>query len=177
MRALRLLPAFLFCIFINVLIAHAEVKIGIVDANKVAEESVAFKNAIDKINAKAEELDKNTMKIQKAFSKKYETLNKQKNVLSDSEYNKKNDDLSKEVEKENKIFYKQRVELDKAYNKANEALTKKIRKIIQKIAQEESITIVFDKNLTVYSDASIDITKKVGSEINKQLKSIDVNLS
>ena len=177
MKALKLLPAFLFFTFITVLVACAEVKIGVTDANKVAEESVAFKNAIDKINAKAEELDKNTIKIQKAFSKKYEDLNKQKNVLSVGEYNKKSDDLNKEVEKENKIFYKQRVKLDQAYNEANETLTKKIREIIQKIAQESGITIVFDKNLTVYSDVSIDITKDVVLEVNKQLKSIDVNLS
>ena len=175
MKMSKLLSVFVFFIFTS--IVHAEVKISIIDVDKVREESIAFKNAMKEINSKAEELDKNVMRIQKELSKKNNTLEKQKNVLPASEYNKKNDIFNKEVEKENKNLYQQRVSLEKAYGEANEALNKKIREVIQKIAREKNITIVFDKNLTVYSYTSIDVTKEVVSEINNQLKSIDINLS
>ena len=175
MKMLRLLPVFLLFMFIEVL--HAEVKLSMIDANKIGEESIAFKTAMEKIKSKAEESDKDAMKMQKEFTKKYETLGKQKNVLSADEYNKKSDALNKEVEKEEKVLYAQRANLDKAYREANEALSKKTKAIIEKIAKEKGITIVFDKSTAIYSEASIDITKEVVSEVNKQLKSIDINLS
>lgn len=176
MKTLRLLlPIFLFFTFVNTL--HADVKLGIIDANKIGEESIAFKNVIGKIKSKMEELDKNAMKIQKEFARRYQALEKQKNVLSADEYNKKSNVLNTEAMKEDKILYGQRTNLEKAYKKANAALSEKVKEIIEKISQKKGITIVFDKSSTIYSNTSIDVTEEVLSEVNKQLKSIDVNLS
>ena len=169
MKTLRLLlPIFLLFTFVNTL--HADVKLGIIDANKIGEESIAFKNVIGKIKSKMEELDKNAMKIQKEFARRYQALEKQKNVLSADEYNKKSNVLNTEAMKEDKILYGQRTNLEKAYKKANAALS-------EKVSQKKGITIVFDKSSTIYSNTSIDVTEEVLSEVNKQLKSIDVNLS
>jgi Skp family chaperone for outer membrane proteins len=173
MNILRLLPLIVFFLCINQ--SHAEVKLAVIDVEKIKEESKAFTDAMAKINATAEALKKKAMKMQEEFTKKHEDLGKQKNVLSADEYNKRNEAFNKDVEKEEKAFYTQRANLDKSYRLANEILANKTTEIIAVIAKEKGFTVVFSQINTVYNDESIDITKKVVSDLNKQLKSISVN--
>ena len=176
MKLLRLFAVFVFCLCLT-LNVHADVKIGIVNDQKVAEESVAFKNVMRKIDLRVENYKKNASKVAEHFRTVDTDLEKQKNVLSSEEYKKKYEEFRKDAEKEEKNFYGQRVDIEKAEQKATEVLSHTTRSIIKKIAKEKGIMIVLSKGITAYNDESINITNEVIVELNKQLKSIDVNLS
>ncbi|WPX96214.1 OmpH/Skp family outer membrane protein [Candidatus Bandiella euplotis] len=176
MKILKLLTVlFALCLFSTV--CYAETNLGLVDIQKIAQESNAFKDAMAKIESKAGEFQKNTEKLSAVLTKKGAELEKQKNVLSPEEYNKRQDAFSKEVEKEEKNFYNQRIALEKATQTAKEALFSQTKSIIENIAKTKSISVVFDKNFAFYNVDSIDITNDVLLEVNKQLKSIEINLS
>lgn len=176
MKLLRLFAVFAFYLCLT-LTVHADIKIGVIDDQKVAEESVAFKDAMAKIDLRVQNYKKNASKTAERFKTIDTDLEKQKNVLSLEEYNKKHEEFRKEAEKEEKNFYGQRVNIEKAEQKVAEVLSVTTRSIIEKIAKEKGIVVVLSKGITAYNDESINITNEVILELNKQLKSIDVNLS
>ena len=176
MKPSKLLAIFTFCVFITCQ-AHANLNFAVINVQKVSEESTAFKEARAKIDLKVQDLQKSADKTTDIFQKKGAELDQQKNVLSVDEYNKKQENFKKEAEKEEKYFYNQRVILEKATQHVNETLLNKTHAIVEKIAKEKAFVIVLSKEITAYNDESIDITNEVVLELNKQLKSIDVNLS
>ena len=48
--------------------------------------------------------------------------------------------------------------------------------IVKNLSEKNHITVTIDKGMVFYSDDSTEITDEVISEVNKRLKSIDVNL-
>jgi outer membrane protein len=176
MKLLRLFAVFAFYLCLTFTV-HADIKIGVIDDQKVEEESVAFKDAKAKIDLRVQEYQRNASKTAERFKTIDTNLEKQKNVLSPEEYNKKWEEFRKETEKEEKNFYDQRVAIGKAEQKAAEVLSVTTRSITEKIAKEKGVMVVLSKNVTVYDNESINITNEVILELNKQLKSIDVNLS
>lgn len=153
----------------------AEVKIAVVDLNKVRTESVAFKNAINKINGRVQELQEKAKEVEHEFAKKQEDLIKKQNVLSADIYNKQSQELATYAEKKEKEFYEKRMAIDKDFNTVNEKFHTKMNSIIESIAKKRSITAVFEKNIMFFSDSSIEITKEVIEKLNNELKVIEVN--
>ena len=96
--------------------------------------------------------------------------------MSSKEYNRKRDELAKEEEELQKKFYDQRVKIDKKVHNINQILDDNLKKIVNVLAKEKNITIIFNKAATLYSDDSIDITDDIITKLNKELKSIDINL-
>ena len=50
------------------------------------------------------------------------------------------------------------------------------KEAVKNLSEKNHITVTIDKGMVFYSDDSTEITDEVISEVNKRLKSIDVNL-
>ena len=172
MKFLKFLPFLLFLLILEV--SGAESKIAVIDNSKIAEKSTAYADASKVLSDKMKSFEESAIQAGKSFSKKAEDLESKKNVMSSKEYNRKRDELTKEEEALQKKFYNQRVTLDKQFNNFNQVFEDNFKKIINKLAKEKGITIIFNKALTLYSNDSIDITDDVIDILNKELKSIDI---
>lgn len=174
MKFLKFIPAFLFLFAIGNV--HAQTKIGIIDTSKITEKSTAYTEASKVVGSEIKNYEESATQVGKSFSKKVEDLEKKKNVMSSKEYNRKRDELAKEEEELQKKFYDQRAKIDKKAHNINQILDDNLKKIVNAIAKEKNITIIFNKVATLYSDESIDITDDIIIKLNKELKSIDINL-
>ncbi|MSO14190.1 OmpH family outer membrane protein [Rickettsiales endosymbiont of Trichoplax sp. H2] len=174
MKFLKFIPAFAFLFLIEN--ACAQTKIGIIDTSKITEKSTAYTEASKLVGNEIKNYDESVTQVGKSFSKKVEDLEKKKNVMSSKEYNRKRDELAKEEEELQKKFYDQRVKIDKKVHNINQILDDNLKKIVNVLAKEKNITIIFNKAATLYSDDSIDITDDIITKLNKELKSIDINL-
>ena len=162
--------------FFIVLGVKAEIKIAVVDTSTIVERSIAFVKAKKIIEEEFTKSEANASKIQEKFVKKYENLEKQKNIISIKEYNKEKNILDKEAQVEQKILYNQRASLNKELSNINQILETKLTEIIKKLAERKHISIVLNKAVTLYTHNSIDMTSAVVSEANQGLKSININL-
>ena len=174
MKFLRFLPLFLLGFCISEL--HAEVKIGVIDTNKIIENCTAYVEAKKVIEGEFNKSEKEAGEMQEKFSKKAEDLENKKNVVAAKEYNKKREELTKEAKILQKKFYDQRVNLEKEFNNVNKVLNDNLADIIKNLSEKKHKTVALDKGMVLYNDESIEITDEVIKEINKKLKSIDVNL-
>ena len=162
--------------FFMVLSARAEIKIAVVDTSIIVERSIAFIKAKKIIEEEFTKSEANASKIQDKFVKKYENLEKQKNIISIKEYNKEKNILDKEAQVEQKILYNQRSSLNKELSNINQILETKLTEIIKKLAERKHISIVLNKAVALYTTNSIDMTSAVIAEANQGLKSININL-
>lgn len=174
MKFIRFLSFFLLIFCTNKL--YAEVKIVIIDTNQIVEKCTACVQAKKVIEDEFNRYEKQAGEMQEKFSKKATALENKKNIMATKEYNKKRDELTKEAQILQKKFYEQRVNLDKKFNNVNKILNDNLVDIIKKLSEKKHITVAMDKGMLLYNDESIEITDEVMSEINKKLKSIDLNL-
>lgn len=165
---------FLF-ILVKINIANAQIKLGTIDTNQIVEKSIAYVEATKVLEKKMKRLQNSAIQASKILSNKFIEFEKKKNFLSLSEYNKIKNDLIKEEEILQKKFYSQRIILDKQFNKINQIIEEHLKNIVDEIAKEKNITMIFNKILTLYNEQSIDITHEVIEKLNKELRFIDLN--
>lgn len=165
---------------LNANAAAAEMNFGVIDPNKIAESSDAYKKAMEIMGQKEEEFAKEAGNIRETLVSKDRELEKQKNVLSPTEYAKRRDTLDIEIQNQENIFYKKRVSIDNAGKQIGEMFADKASDTVKDIAKDKNLKIVFSKDsrdIMSYYDPSLEITKDVISSLNKSLKSIPVEIS
>lgn len=160
-----------FFLFFSV--SSANEKIYFIDIDKIVNQSDVgkklnknfdeeFKKENTKIIAKEKELQ----------SKEQEILN-QKNILSVQELNKKMQDLRKEI---NDFQLNKRTITEKLRNKKLEQTNKlviNLNKILAEYANENSISLIFQKKNIVIGKSSLDITNNIMDIFNKKIKKLD----
>ena len=154
---------------------NAQVKLGTIDTNQIVDKSVAYIEATKTLEKKMKRLQNSAIQASRILSNKFIEFEKKKNFLSLSEYNKIKGDLLKEEEMLQKKFYSQRIILDKQFNRINQIIEEHLKKIVDNIAKEKNITMIFNKILTLYNEQSVDITNEVIERLNKELRFIDLS--
>lgn len=150
--------------------AHSQnLKIAVVDTDKVFGDSIWGKNAVLEMEKEAEKWQKEGERIDKELAILEEKLAKQRSFLDDKEQEQKLED-----EIENKRMEGQKLVQDgnaKLKIKRDELLQpilEEVKEIIRKLAIEEGYDLVLEKQLIVlYSSPEIDITSKVTVMLDK----------
>lgn len=147
-------------------------KIAVVDTDKVFGDSIWGKNAVLEMEKEAEKWQKEGERIDKELAALEEKLAKQRSFLDDKEQEQK---LENEIE--NKRMEGQKLVQDgnaKLKIKRDELLQpilEEVKEIIRKLAIEEGYDLVLEKQLIVlYSSPEIDITSKVTVMLDKVYK-------
>ncbi|MGQ9608482.1 MAG: OmpH family outer membrane protein [bacterium] len=147
-------------------------KIAVVDTDKVFNDSVWGKNVVLEMEREAEKWQKEGERIDKELANLEEKLAKQRSFLNDKEQEQK---LENEIE--NKRMEGQKLVQDgnaKLKIKRDELLQPildEVKEIIRKLAIEEGYDLVLEKQLIVlYLNPEIDITSKVTVMLDKVYK-------
>lgn len=158
-------------IFVGCLLMQAQdkpIKIGVIDAEKILQESVemqkVYKDIQSLIDKKQNELKQKQSELAK-LEEKYKT---QAAVLSTEARAQLEEKIRKAYVEIDKFKEDSKIEIQTKENSALGEMEKKVAPIIQMIGTEENFTLILRKELVVYMNKTIDVTDKVIETLNKQ---------
>jgi outer membrane protein len=147
-------------------------KIAMVDVAKIIRDSLAaqsLREQLDKIRRK--ERDK-ISKLEDTLRDSRQEVDRQRTVLSPEAYGKKVQEWERKSSAHVREVEKRKQELDIAFEKSLVKIQNVLLKIIQTVADEKEINLVFTRNQVLFVDADMNITDTVMASLNKQLATV-----
>lgn len=149
-------------IFLKISLASAEVKIGIVDMQKVVQTSTAGKKAKVELEGEYNKKKKEFEKQEEQLKKSAEELTKKKAVLTEEAYAKRQNELQEEMMKFRESVGQSQYEIQKRQQDLTMPIVEKIRKTVGKLAKEKGYTMVAESGAgIIYAEPTSDITDEV----------------
>ena len=154
--------------------ANSDQKIVFINMQKVLETSNSGSSVLKQLN---DINNKNLMflkKEEKKFKEKEIKLISQKNIISETDFKKKVDELKSEIknykQKRNKILTDfNKLKLDNTNN-----FLKLINSILVKFSNDKKISIILKKNNLVVAKTELDITDEVIKIVNAEVKEFKI---
>lgn len=168
-------------IMLNSVVSHnsasaaAETRIAIIHGRWAMANSAAYKDVISQIQKKQEASGEAIQKIDSKLKKKYQELETQKKVLTQSALDKKKEELAKETEALQKLTREEGAILEMAYSESMSQLNDKVLEIVKAQSEKDGYDMVIDSSVTLYAKESLDITKKAVSQLDKELPTINID--
>ena len=150
--------------------AFAQSTIAVVDIQKAIQTSEQGKKAKalmeGEFNKRKKELDKKQDDIKKMQA----DLEKRISVLSEEVAEKKKFELQEEMMRFQKVVAENQLEIQNKEKSVLEPIITKLRRVIEKIATDKKISVVFERGnqSLVYADKSLDITDEVIKAFEKE---------
>jgi outer membrane protein len=141
--------------------AHAQGKIGLVDADRVLRESAPVQRAEKKLKAEFDSRDQELARMAAQLKQIQDEMDRTGVTLSDSQRRAKERefaDLNRDFQRKQREF---REDLNQRRNEELGQLVKVAEEVIRRIAQEQNLDLVLRREATVYASPRIDITEKV----------------
>ena len=167
---LKYLLIFLF-VFTN---SIAQEKIVFIDINYIFKNSIVGKDLNEKIKKKDNQISNEIKKFKDDIEKEKSEIISQKNVVSVEEYNIKIDNLEKKIKDMNMTIANKKKELEIYKKKVERSFSKELNLIIEEYSTENSIDMIFDKSNILMARKELNITEKIISLFNNQIKEINV---
>lgn len=147
-----------------------EIKIAVIDVNRILNESEAGKAARTKMEARYEELKKKIEGVSEDARKIKEELDKQKILLGKEKLKEREDALAAKVAELRTLTQESEREMQARQGEVTRDVLKLIEGKIDKVVEEEKIELLLDRSSgVVHSDPSLDITAKVLERVNKEM--------
>ena len=177
MKKIKNLLSFVLILFffsINTYLANAE-KIVYIDMDKIMQISKAGKEAISKINDQKKKDVSKFQKIEKELKSREKDLITKKNVISAEEFNKKLENLSKEINNY-RTLRQEAIDLStKSRLNASADFAKKIKPILADYASENNIDMIIQKKNIIMGKTDLDITNEILKIVDKKINKLKVN--
>ena len=143
--------------------------------DKIMQISKAGKNAISKINDQKKKDVSKFQKIEKELKSKEEDLIAKKNVISAEEFNKKLENLSKEINNY-RTLRQEAIDLStKSRLNASADFAEKIKPILADYASENNIDMIIQKKNIIMGKTDLDITNEILKIVDKKINKLKVN--
>jgi outer membrane protein len=147
----------------------AEMKIGIINVQKVLLTCEAGKKAKEKVDLKMKELqgtfkqDEEALKaLQDEIKKKSSAWSEEKKAEKVREYQKNGREL--QVKTDDAKF-----EMKQLQDQEVEPILKALEKVVEQFGKEKGYTTIVESRNVLYSDASIDITDTIVKKLNEAM--------
>ena len=163
---------FLFLVFSTY--SLAEEKFVYLDVNFLLSESESGKyinNELNKINNKNIEEFK---KIENSIKAEEENLLKQKNILSEEEFNNKLNNLREEYKSYQELTKTKNNDLKILRDNAGNQILKIINEILAEYSTKNKISLIMEKKNIVIGRTELDITKNVLEMLNTKIKKVEL---
>ena len=164
----NLILILIFFSFSNSFAALSNDKVVFIDVDYVIKNSLLGKKVLQSIN----DLDQQNIKKLNSRNKELKTieaeLKAKQNIISEDAFKKELSQLKEKVsiytQEKNKMIN----DLKKFKNEELDKVFKKIGNIVSKYMEANSIDIVLDSKNMFMGNSTVDVTKEILSEINKQ---------
>jgi outer membrane protein len=149
-----------------------EIKIGIIDVNKVLNETKEGTDAKNRMKIRYDELQERLSEKQGELKNMRDELEQQKIILGKDKIKEKEDELDKELGEFRKIVAESEKEMRDTESAYTQAILEKIKKTVDTLAKEKGFNLVVDRSGgVVYADEGLDITTEVLEILNKEYES------
>lgn len=149
--------------------AAAEIRIAVIDVNKVMNESELGKAARKKMETRYEELKAKIEKVNGEATKMKEDLEKQKILMGKDKLKEKEEALDKKVAELRKLSQESEREMETRQRELTRDVLKIVEAHVNKVVEEEKIDLLLERaSGVVHFDPSLDITAKVLDLVNKE---------
>ncbi len=166
---------FITIFFFNFNLLKANELISYVDMNLLMNSSEAAKSIPSELTAIHKKTTAELKKIEEELKKEESELIKQKNVISNEEFEKKLSLLRNKASD----YQKQRKKFNNSINKkrldATAELVNLIQPILAEYANNNSISIIFQKKNIIIGKTELDITEDILKILNENHKKIAIN--
>lgn len=146
-----------------------------IDFKFILNESDAGKKAQNYLKKKLDDGIKNLKSKETKLIEEEKKIIQQKKIISAEEYKKKVTDLRTKVSQIQKERNNLLESVAKERSKARGELLKNLNPILNDYMKANKIRMVVDKKSILLADENLDITKKIMIELNKKLKSVNLN--
>jgi len=148
--------------------SYSNEKIVYLNVNYVFSNSISGKEANKSFENKVKNLENEVNKFTKNINNEKDKLIKQKNILSDEEFNKKFTDIDNKIKEFNKKIKIKNDEIMNLRKKVRTNFTNELKKILSKYSQENSINMIFNQEDILVGSKTLDISNDI-------LKIVDSN--
>lgn len=149
--------------------AQAELKVGVVDIQKVVQDSAAGKKTKSMLEEEFNKKKKDIEKKEAELKKLGEDIEKRKAVLSEEALQKRHSEFQTEMGKYREMVSRSQVEMQKRQAELTTPLLDKISKILDRMMKEKSYDMILEQGPGVLKVASsINITAEVLKEFEKE---------
>ncbi len=147
----------------------AETKIGYIDMQKAVQATKAGKKAKADLEKELEKRRKEFQDKEKELQKTGQELEKKALVLSDDVRQKKQAEFQQEIMKFREAQMKTQSELQNKERDLMSPILEKMKKAIEKVAKEQTLSIVLERaeQSVTWADPTLDITQKVIDSFEK----------
>ena len=163
---------FIFLFFINPVVSDQ--KIAFINMDKVMSTS---KSGISILKQLTDLKNKNTKfleKEEKRFKEKETKLISQKNIISDTDFKNKINELKSEIKSYNQNRNKMLADFNKLKIDNTNNLLKLINPILVKFSNDKEIAIILQKKDLVVAKTQLDITDEVIKIVNTEVKEFKI---
>jgi outer membrane protein len=172
MKILRSSILVIFLLFTNQ--AFSEQKIAFIDMDRVISTSISgssiLKQLTDLNNKNLDFLKKE----EKKFKEKETKLISQKNIMSETDFKNKVDELKSEIKDYNQSRNKLLADFNKLKVDSTNNLLKLINPILVKFSNDKEISIILQKKDLVVAKTQLDITDDIIKIVNSEVKEFKI---
>tara|TARA_B100000925_G_scaffold247167_1_gene197505 strand:+ start:313 stop:831 length:519 start_codon:yes stop_codon:yes gene_type:complete len=161
--------------FINIESVLANEKIAFIDLNFIMNNSVAGRSINTFINNLSKEKNNDFILIENEIKKDENELISKKNIIEESVYNKKVNEIRIRINDYKLERQKFNKNLNEKKIKYNNLLLEKLNPIISNYVEKNSITMVLPKKMIIIGKKDLDITKQVLEMLDKSIQKINFN--
>jgi len=157
-------------IFVPAVRAVADIKIGVVDSQRVINDSIVGKAARSNVEAELKKGQGRLAQLKTDFEKAQSDLQKQASVLSGSAVEEKKDALEKKRREFDRAAQDLREEVMRKNDSEISKVVNEISTIVKALAKDSGYTFIFerDKDSVVYASDAIDLTATIVKELDKK---------
>lgn len=148
-------------------VASAQSKVGVVDMNRVINETADGKAAKQRLERDMTRRQTELDKKQREFEKFAEDLQSSFEMLNDDAKAKRMQEYQEKTMELQQLYAEHQQQLAQAEQAATSKIIERVIKIVQDIAAKEKYTLVVDDAAVIYAASGYDITTAVINTYNK----------
>ena len=172
MKILRSSILVIFLLFTNQ--AFSEPKIVFIDMDKVISTSKSGSSILKQLTDLNKKNSKFLNNEEKKFKEKETKLISQKNIISETDFKNKVNELKSEIKSYNQNRNKMLADFNKLKIDNTNNLLKLINPILVKFSDDNEIAIILQKKDLVVAKTQLDITDEVIKSINSEVKEFKI---
>ncbi len=165
----------IFLIIIKCNLASSSENIAFIDLNHIISNSVAGKSINTFITDLSKEKNKDFKVIESEIKKDENELISKKNIIEESLYNKKVDEIRIRINNYKLERQNFNANLNKKKIKYNNLLLEKLNPIISNYVEKNSITMVLPKKMIIIGKKDLDITEQILEILDKSVQKVNFN--
>lgn len=166
----------LFQLFNTSLLAdYPETIVGVIDLNYILAESKAAKDAAEKIEKIASDIEEEIKKTDQDLIDEQNELLESQQIMAPAAFEEKRKEYEKKVQNYNVTRQEKFMSIDLLVNDSRNNVLNALKPILEEISNDKGITILLEKNSVLLNAENMDVTNEALKILNKQLPKLEVN--